>query len=308
MRFLNPFSRSTNKRATTKRRPATTAARGGSKRKVKKTTRRRNRAGINWRLVMRAVPVCAALGAVGGLAWLWQDGWFGRQAEALRLAALQGSADMGLKVEEVLVEGRHRTDGELILARLGLALGRPILDVDPEAARAELEALPWVQVATVQRRFPDRVTVLVTEQVPVLRWGENALLNPYGEIFRPKDIGMFAALPRLSGPSGSEQMMLARFDQLMETFAPRGLGIRELDLDGKYSWSVVLDNGIRVVLGRHELVQRSSRLAALLDQPQALAAAAGGTVDLRYSNGFAVSASAPVAQSAQHIKSQKESG
>jgi len=62
MRFLNPFNRSTNKRTTAK-----TAGRGGSKRKVKKTTRRRSKAGINWRMVRRAVPAGAALAAVGGL-------------------------------------------------------------------------------------------------------------------------------------------------------------------------------------------------------------------------------------------------
>src|SRR3546814_13032989 len=74
------------------------------------------------------------------LVWLYQDGWFGRQAEALQLAALEGSGHLGLRIEEVLVQGRARTDGEEILARLGLETGRPILAIDPAAARAALEA------------------------------------------------------------------------------------------------------------------------------------------------------------------------
>src|SRR3546814_4915378 len=48
------------------------------------------------------------------LVWLYQDGWFGRQAEALQLAALEGSGHLGLRIEEVLVQGRARTDGEEI--------------------------------------------------------------------------------------------------------------------------------------------------------------------------------------------------
>src|SRR3546814_13008757 len=56
-------------------------------------------------------------------------------------------------IEEVLVQGRARTDGEEILARLGLETGRPILAIDPAAARAALEALPWVAAASVERQL-----------------------------------------------------------------------------------------------------------------------------------------------------------
>src|SRR3546814_15607704 len=78
MRFLNPFSRSSGS--------GKRAARGGSKRKVRKSTRRR--AGINWRLVRRAVPAGALVAAVGGFYWLYQDRWLGRQAGALQAPAL----------------------------------------------------------------------------------------------------------------------------------------------------------------------------------------------------------------------------
>ena len=98
MRFLNPFNRSPKKRMTAK-----TTRRGGGKRKVKASTRRRARSGINWRLVRRAVPAGAVLAMAGGLVWLYQDGWFGRQAEALQQAALDGTAGLGLRIEEVLV-------------------------------------------------------------------------------------------------------------------------------------------------------------------------------------------------------------
>src|SRR3546814_2255579 len=157
MRFLNPFSRSSGS--------GKRAARGGSKRKVRKSTRRR--AGINWRLVRRAVPAGALVAAVGGFYWLYQDGWFGRQAEALQLTALDGTARLGLRIEEVLVEGRARTEAEEILARLGLETGRPILAVDPEAARIALEELPWVRAASVERQLPDTLYIRLAEREPL---------------------------------------------------------------------------------------------------------------------------------------------
>src|SRR5690606_30695262 len=145
------------------RKPGKRVARGG-RRKAAKPARRRARTGISWRLVRRLAPACAVLAMAGGLAWLYQDGWFGRQAEALRLAALDGTARIGLRIEEVLVEGRARTDGEEILARLGLETGRPILAVDPQAARAALETLPWVTAASVERQLPDTLYIRLVER------------------------------------------------------------------------------------------------------------------------------------------------
>ncbi len=197
MRFLNPFNRSTNKRTTAK-----SAGRGGSKRKVKKTNRRRKKAGINWQLVRRAVPAGAALALVGGLVWLWQDGWFGRQAEALQQAALEGSADMGLRIETVLVEGRNRTAGKVILSRLGLEVGRPILDIDPEAARLALEDLPWVRSASVERQLPGTIFIRLAEREPLALWQEQGVirvLDRNGEIIPGVEPRRFAHLPLVVG-------------------------------------------------------------------------------------------------------------
>src|SRR3546814_8255249 len=102
--------------------------------------------------------------------WLYQDGGFGRQAEAWQLTALDGTARLGLRIEEVLVEGRARTEAEEILARLGLETGRPILAVDPEAARIALEELPWVRAASVERQLPDTLYIRLAEREPLALW------------------------------------------------------------------------------------------------------------------------------------------
>src|SRR3546814_1121255 len=109
--------------------------------------------------------------------WLYQDGWFGRQAEALQLTALDGTARLGLRIEEVLVEGRARTEAEEILARLGLETGRPILAVDPEAARIALEELPWVRAASVERQLPDTLYIRLAEREPLALWQEQGVIQ-----------------------------------------------------------------------------------------------------------------------------------
>lgn len=192
MRFVNPFNRSTKKRS---------AGRAGG-RKVRKPARRRNEALLNWQVLRRAVPLLAVAMLLGGLAWLWQDGWFGRQAETLRLAALQGTGDLGLRIEEVYVEGRSRTDGTTILSRLGLTLGDPILALDPEAARAELESLPWIKAASVERQLPGTVFIRLQERQPLALWQQQGVIRVIdleGQVIPGIEPRRFAHLPLVVG-------------------------------------------------------------------------------------------------------------
>ncbi len=228
--------------------------------------------------------------------------WRGALLPLLALAALLPAVQLGamtlrsiadMPIRQVQLRGEfEHLDATQLEARIAPWLDSGFFRIDLQAVQRELEALPWVHVVTVQRRFPDQLSVRVTEQVPLLRWGEHALLNPYGEPFRPASTAAFDSLPLLRGPEGSEQIMLARFDALMEVLAPSGHVVDELVLDGKHSWSLRLDNGLQAMLGRHQLELRSRRLAALLGRPQLIATAPGSTVDLRYSNGFALSPAA----------------
>src|SRR5690606_31253608 len=61
--------------------------------------------------------------------------------------------------------------------------------VDLEAMRLELEAMPWIARAEVRRVWPDQVTIRLVEQLPIARWGEEALLNNQGRAFAPTEVG-----------------------------------------------------------------------------------------------------------------------
>jgi cell division protein FtsQ len=67
----------------------------------------------------------------------------------------------------VRVEGSVHTPAAEVVAVAGLAHDPPMIDVDPGAAAARLERLPWVATATVARHWPDGVVVTVVERRPV---------------------------------------------------------------------------------------------------------------------------------------------
>jgi cell division protein FtsQ len=148
MRLLNPLAwwRSHTPQPKARRTPARRAGARNSKRGAREAATRR--------LWQRGGIVFATGLILAGAGWLWTSGWVPRSLERVELALLAATADAGLELGDVLVEGRERTARRVILETLGVVRGQPILAFDPNAARARLERLPWVRGATVERRLP----------------------------------------------------------------------------------------------------------------------------------------------------------
>ena len=77
----------------------------------------------------------------------------------------------------VTVSGAFHTPLSTIVTTAGLVTDPPLIDVDPGQASARLEKLPWVNTASVERRWPDSVIVKVSERVAV-----SALARPSGGV------------------------------------------------------------------------------------------------------------------------------
>src|SRR5207245_9010104 len=77
---------------------------------------------------------------------------------------------------------KHTTRQEIEAAVRGHLDGN-FFAVDLSGIRAALEQLPWVRRVTVRRVWPDRIAVAVEGHVALARWGDGALVNPYGDRF-----------------------------------------------------------------------------------------------------------------------------
>jgi cell division protein FtsQ len=115
-----------------------------------------------------------------------------------------------LALRHVDVEGAVHTDPAGVLTAAGLTGHPPLIDVDPKSAAAAVERLPWVLRAEVVRRWPDSVTIRITERVPVgalaRPGGEVALVDSSGRVlgFQPGPApGPMLVAPVAPGPPGS---------------------------------------------------------------------------------------------------------
>ncbi|MDH3980161.1 MAG: cell division protein FtsQ/DivIB [Gammaproteobacteria bacterium] len=160
--------------------------------------------------------------------------------------------------------------------------------VDVAATRKAAEQLPWVHKASVQRVWPETLRVQIVEQQPVAHWQESGYLNAQGEAFFPQQKAAALELPRLSGPQGQEQKVLAQYRQATQTLAALGLQVQQIALDERRAWSVRLNDDVQLWLGRAEPWLRLQRFVRAYPGVFAGRLVELQRVDLRYSNGFSV--------------------
>ena len=163
---------------------------------------------------------------------------------------------------------------------------RGFFAVDVDAARAAVEALPWVKRASVARQWPDALSILVIEQRAVARFNGDALVNPDGELFHVAGTASMQGLVDLTGPEDRHARVVQGWRSISRLLRPEGLSLSRVDVDARGSWRVVLGDGVELLLGRDEIEQRVQRY---LSVRQALAQrGAPSRIDLRYPNGLSV--------------------
>jgi len=95
-----------------------------------------------------------------------------------------------LKPDQIAVTGNHVVSREAVLQQFVHDRNRSVLSVPLEARRNQLEQIPWVESASVQRILPNRLRVELTERTPVAfaRSGnELGLVDAHGVILdRPR--------------------------------------------------------------------------------------------------------------------------
>lgn len=162
------------------------------------------------------------------------------------------------------------------------------ITVDLMAVQQAFKKLPWVRTAKVYRDWPDGLEVLIEEHEVMARWGNSALVNTYGEVFRAS---IDDELPVFTGPMlESSRVVAEQFVGFNNILKPLRQRIAKIDLSSRHAWCIRLQTGTVLELGREEVVRRLSRYVSAYDQSIALMDGQESLIymDLRYPNGFAV--------------------
>lgn len=183
---------------------------------------------------------------------------------------------LGLEVQQVILEGRRNTPTDMIRAALGVSRGDPMLEFSPEAARARIETIAWVQSAHVERRLPGTILVRIEERRPFAIWqnsGRFVIIDRDGRVVASDGLDQFGPLPLLVG-TGADTMGAALHDLLRQQpdVAER---VQAMVRIHERRWNLRLHSGTDVLLpegAEAAAIQRLGELqreARLLDRPLA---------------------------------------
>jgi cell division protein FtsQ len=228
-----------------------------------KRLRRRWDARLRRGLLWSSVPVILAAGAYGVIQATHASGGESILRSASR-RLLEASAALGLRVADIRVEGRATTDRETILAALGAHPGTPILAIDPERAKRQLESLPWVHSALIERRLPDTIFVRLVERQPMALWqhgGKIELIDRSGAVIPVARLDRFAKLPMVVGQdaAGEAAELLAMLSSQPDLAARVTAAV---DVGGR-RWNLRIDNSIDVLLPSYDPAAAWADLARL---------------------------------------------
>jgi cell division protein FtsQ len=172
---------------------------------------------------------------------------------------------------------------------------------DLNAVRIAFESVPWVRKAMVRREWPNTLIVTLEEHRALGTWGDDGrLLSVKGDVFtanlaEAEDDG---ELLEFDGPDGSEKEVATRFSQFRDWLAPLKVMPEAVELSNRYAWTVKLDSGVTVQLGRADsdatLKERIARLVSVYPQLMERLQGKIENVDMRYPNGLALKADSSV--------------
>ncbi|MGR6840614.1 cell division protein FtsQ/DivIB [Aliivibrio wodanis] len=150
-----------------------------------------------------------------------------------------------------------------------------------------LLSLPWIAQVSVRKQWPETIKVFVVEHQPEATWNNRVIVNPEGVVFNAPMSDLLESKPALFGPESNSKDVLAFWHQLQKQFSPLNMGVHSVALTERLSWQVVLDNGIRLELGRDAREERVERFIALYKQLEKQMNSID-YIDLRYDTGAAV--------------------
>jgi len=225
---------------------------------------------VNWRLILfSSLIVIPLLIVLGVRSWI-------KQPENLLIKAVQ-------------VQGNFNyLDKATLLPIISPFVKTNLFLLDKKSLEEEIEFNPWVYSASLTSLWPTTLVVKIEEQKPIAFWGAEAMVNEFGEVIDVNLPTRRNTLPMLYSPFDKGREMVESYVEIRKWMKNFPVDIVEFTENTRGSWLLKLSNGMKIKVGRKEHERRLRRFMVGYSNQLVRQVKKIDTVDLRYTNGFAV--------------------
>ena len=214
---------------------------------------------------------------------------------------------IGFRITSVAITGRKQLTQDEILAVGGVNGRSSLLFLDAASARDKLKADPWIADATVQKLYPGRLQIDVTERSPFALWQESgrvSVISADGTVLEPYVARRFISLPLVVGKGAETRAsdflgLLAKYPQVRSQ-------VKAIVYVGERRWNLRLADGIDVRLPEFE-VEKALATLSKMDKETGLFSRDITAIDMRLPDRLTVRLSEDAAKARNDLLKDKKS-
>lgn len=174
----------------------------------------------------------------------------------------------GTMLDDIYLEGSVRSERKAAEDIIRPYVGKPLLSAPIYDIKKKMEALPWVDLAVVERMFPSAVMIRITEHRPVAIWQQGRkfyVINASGEIVEETDdYRAYGDIMLVAGDGAAERLksfmaMLSAHPRVLEK-------VVSASFVGERRWDVFLKNGLLIRLPEDNPQQKISIIDDMIRQ------------------------------------------
>ncbi len=176
---------------------------------------------------------------------------------------------VGFRITSVSITGRKQLTQDEILAVGGVNGRSSLLFLDAATVRDRLKADPWIGEATVQKLYPGRLQIEITERAPFALWqqdGKLSVISEDGTVLEPYVARRFVNLPLIVGKGAQSRARM--FLDLLAQYPQVSSNVKAIVFVGERRWNLRLANGLDVRLPENGVDKALATLSRLDSEEQ----------------------------------------
>jgi len=191
-------------------------------------------------------------------------------------------------LNKIEIEPRGHISEYLIRQAAGLERGQNLWSLNLRQISHDLEKLPYVSSAKVERHFPDKITILIKERVPVVKivglnidlgTRETFYIDRQGVVLKPREDETVPMLPEVIGLTDAElepgtkleQSSLSKSMEILDAIdhsqLHTSIDIQSINLSDPLSITMVTRQNMAITFRLEYIDQQLQRLLQIVNYP-----------------------------------------